>query len=94
LASSEPNSPTIASAGYTITSEKQEMDLKTLLLIMMENFKKEIRENTGKKLEAFREETQKCLIELQENTTKQVMELNKTIQDLKMEVERIKKTQR
>ena len=32
--------------------------------------------------------------EKQENTSKQVMELNKTIQDLKMEVETIKKTQR
>jgi hypothetical protein len=31
---------------------------------------------------------------LQENTTKQVKELNKTIQDLKMEVETIKKSQR
>jgi chromosome segregation ATPase len=30
---------------------------------------------------------------LQENTTKQVMELNKTIQDLKREVDTIKKTQ-
>jgi prefoldin subunit 5 len=31
---------------------------------------------------------------LQENTTKQVNELNKTIQDLKREVETIKKSQR
>jgi prefoldin subunit 5 len=30
---------------------------------------------------------------LQENTTKQMMELNKTIQDLKREVDTIKKTQ-
>ena len=94
LASSEPNSPTIASPGYTITPEKQDMDLKSLLMMMMEDFKKEIQENTGKQLEAFKEETQKCLRELQENTTKQVMELNKTIQDLKMEVETIKKSQR
>jgi hypothetical protein len=28
LASSEPNSPTIASPGYTITPEKQYLDLK------------------------------------------------------------------
>jgi formate-dependent nitrite reductase cytochrome c552 subunit len=93
LASSEPNSPTIASPGYTNTPEKQDMDLKSLLLMMMEDFKKEIQENIGKQLEAFKEETQKCLRELQENTTKQVMELNKTIQDLKMEVETMKKTQ-
>jgi hypothetical protein len=42
LASSEPNSPIIASSGYTITPEKQDMDIKTLLLMMMEDFKKEI----------------------------------------------------
>ena len=101
LASSEPNSPTIASPGYTITPEKQDMDLKSLLMMMMEDFKKdinnslkEIQENTGKQVEALKEETQKSLKELQENTTKQVMELNKTIQDLKMEVETIKKSQR
>ena len=52
-------------------------------MMMMEDFKKEIQENTGKQLEAFEEETQKSLRELQENTTKQVKELNKTIQDLK-----------
>ena len=94
LASSEPNSPTITSPGNTITPEKQDMDLKSLLMMMMEDFKNEIQENTGKQLEAFKEETQKCLRELPENTTEQVMELNKTIQDLKMEVETIKKTQR
>ena len=63
-------------------------------MMMMEDFKKEIQENTGKQQEAFQEETQKSLRELQENTTKQVMKLNKTIQNLKMEVETIKKTQR
>ena len=94
LASSEPNSPTIASPGYTITPEKQDMDLKSLLMMMMEDFKKEIQENTGKQLEALKEETQKSLKELQENTTKQVKELNKTIQDIKVEVETIKKSQR
>ena len=83
LASSEPNSPTITSPGYTITPEKQNMDLKSLMMMMMEDLKKEIQENTGKQLEAFKEETKKCLRELQENNTKQEMELNKTIQDLK-----------
>ena len=43
-------------------------------------------ENLDKEVNVFKE--------IQENTTKQVMELNKTIQDLKMEVETIKKTQR
>jgi cell division protein FtsL len=92
LASSEPNSPTVASPAYTITPEKLDMDLKSLLMMMMEDIKKEIQENTGKQL-AFKEEPQKSIRELQENTTKQVMELNKTIQELKMEVETIKKTE-
>jgi gas vesicle protein len=70
LASSEPNSPTIVSPVYTITTEKQDMDLKSLLMRMMEDFKKEInnslkeiQENTGKKLETLREEAQKSLKE-------------------------------
>jgi hypothetical protein len=72
LASSEPNSPTIASPVYNITPEKQDMDLKSLLMMMMEDFKKkinnsfkEIQENTGKHLEALKEEKQKSLKELQ-----------------------------
>jgi hypothetical protein len=42
LASSEPNSPTIASPGCTITPEKQGMNLKSLLMMMMEDYKKDI----------------------------------------------------
>jgi hypothetical protein len=65
LASSEPNSPTIASPGYTITPEKQDMDVKSLLIMMMEdinNSLKEIQENnTGKQVEALKEEIQKSL---------------------------------
>jgi DNA anti-recombination protein RmuC len=70
-------------------------------MMMIEDFKKdinnslkEIQENTGKQLEALKEETQKSLKELQENTIKQVKERNKTIQELKMELETIKKSQR
>jgi hypothetical protein len=37
------------------------MDLKSLLMMMMEDFKREIKENTGKQLEDFKEETQKSL---------------------------------
>jgi hypothetical protein len=55
LASSEPNSPTIASPGYNITLEKQDSDLKSLLMMMTEDVKKdinnslkEIQENVGK----------------------------------------------
>jgi chromosome segregation ATPase len=98
LASSEPNSPTIASPN---TLEKQDSDLKSLLMMMIEDIKKdisnplkEIQENTGKQLEVFKEETQKSLKELQENTIKQAKERNKTIQDLKMKLETIKKSQR
>jgi DNA anti-recombination protein RmuC len=89
LASSEPNSPTITSPGYTITLEKQDLNLNSLLTMMTEDFKKEInnslkeiQENTGKQLEALKEETQKFLKELQENTIKQVKEVNKTIQSI------------
>jgi hypothetical protein len=85
LASSEPSSPTIVSPGYPNTSEKQDSDLKSQLMIMIEDFKKninnslkEIQENTGKQLEAFKEERQKSLKDLQEYTTKQVKELSKT----------------
>jgi hypothetical protein len=42
LASSEPSSPTIASPGYTNTSEKQDSDLKSLLMMMIEDIKKNI----------------------------------------------------
>jgi hypothetical protein len=72
MPSSEPYSPTIESLAYTITPENQDMDLKSLLIMMMEDFKKEIQESTGKQLEALKEETQKSLKELQENTTKQM----------------------
>ena len=64
MALSEPNSHTITSPGYTIVPETQDMDLKSLLMMMMEDFKREIKESTGKKLEAFKEETQKSLKEL------------------------------
>jgi hypothetical protein len=101
LASSEPNSPNIASPGHPNTPEKQDLDMKSLFTMMLEDFKKdannsleEIQENTGKQLKALKEETQKSLKELQENTIKEAKEMNKTIQDLKMEIETMKKIQR
>ena len=98
LASPEPNSPTIASSGYFKTPEKQDSDLKSLLMMLIEdikgdinNYLKEIQENTDKQLEALKEETHtpthKSLKECQENTTKQVKEMTKTIQNLKLGVE-------
>jgi hypothetical protein len=72
-------------------TEKQDLDLKSHLMSLVHDFKKdinnslkEIQENTANQVEALKEETQKSLKELQENTTKKVKELNKTIQDLKM----------
>ena len=53
---------------------------------------KESQENTAKQVQVLKEETQKSLKELQKNTTKRAMEKNKTIQDLKMEVETMKKS--
>jgi septal ring factor EnvC (AmiA/AmiB activator) len=86
--------------GYLNTPEKQDSDLKSHLMMNIEELKKdinnslkEIQENTGKQVEDLKE-TQKALKELQENTTIQVKKLNKTIQDLKMEIETIKKSQR
>jgi chromosome segregation ATPase len=100
-ASSELNSPNIVNLRYSITLEKQDLDLKSLLMMMIEHFKKginnslkEIQENTGKQLEALKEERQKSLKELQENTITQVKEMNKTIQDLKIEIGTIKESQR
>jgi hypothetical protein len=101
MASSEPSTSTTASPGYPNIPEKQDSDLKSYLMMLVEEFKKdinnclkEIQENTVKQVEVRKEEAQKSLKELQENTTKQLKELNKTIQYLKMEVETIKKSQR
>jgi predicted nucleic acid-binding Zn-ribbon protein len=70
-------------------------------MMLIEDFKKginnslkKVQEKTAKQVEVLKEEAQKSLKELLENTTKQVMGLNKSIQDLKMEVETIKKTQK
>jgi chromosome segregation ATPase len=70
-------------------------------MMMIEDFKKdinnplkEIQKNTDKQLESLKEETQKSLKELHDNTIKQVKEMNKTIQNLKMDIKTIKKSQR
>jgi F0F1-type ATP synthase membrane subunit b/b' len=84
------------SLGYLDTPEKKESDLKLYLVMMIEDFKKDINysikeiENRVKQLEALKKETQKSLKEV-EGKPKQVKELNKTFQDLKMEVETINK---
>jgi flagellar motility protein MotE (MotC chaperone) len=77
-ASPEIISPTTASPEYTSTPENQESVLKSYLVNIIESFKENINNS---------------LKEIQENTGKQVKKLNKVIQDLKVEVETIKKTQ-
>jgi hypothetical protein len=56
MASSEPSSPT-SSPGYPSTPEKQDLDLQSHLMMLKEDFKKdinnslkEIQENTGKQV--------------------------------------------
>jgi hypothetical protein len=44
-------------------------------------------------IESFKEDINNSVKEIQENTGKQVKELNKVIQDLKVEIETIKKTE-
>jgi hypothetical protein len=57
LASSKPSSPTTTSPGYPNTPEKQDSNLKSYLMMMIEDFKKdinnslkEIQENRGKQV--------------------------------------------
>jgi gas vesicle protein len=90
--SSEPSTPTSASSEYPNALKMQDSDLKSCLLMLVEDIKKdinnsvkEIQENTAKEMEVLKEK--------QENTTKQKMELNQTVQDLKRAVDTIKKTQ-
>ena len=62
LASSEPSSSTTPSPGYPRTQERLDSDLKSHLMMMIEDFKNEIN-NTLK--------------EIQENTSKQVEPLQR-----------------
>ena len=71
MATSEPSSLTRASARYPNTLEKQELDLKSYLIMMIEGFKKdlnnslkEIQGNNGQQVKALKEETQKSLKEI------------------------------
>ena len=60
--SAEPSTPTTASPGYPNTPEKQDSDLKACLMMLVEDFKKEInnslketQENTAKQIEVLKE---------------------------------------
>jgi CRISPR/Cas system endoribonuclease Cas6 (RAMP superfamily) len=64
LASSETISPITANPGYPNTSKKQDSDLKSHLMMFIEDFKKDInnsfkkiQKSTGKQGEALKEET-------------------------------------
>jgi predicted RNase H-like nuclease (RuvC/YqgF family) len=101
LATSELSSPTTARPGSPNTTLKQDSELNSHFMKMLEDFKKDInnflkerQKNINKQVEALKKETHKSLKEAQENTIKQVKKLNKALQDLKMEVEAIKKSQR
>ena len=66
--SSEPSTPTSVTPGYPNTPEKQDSGLKSYLMMLIEDFKKNIndslkglQENTAKQVEALKEETQKSL---------------------------------
>ena len=68
MAPSEPSSSTTANPGFSITSEKQELDSKSHLMMLIEDFKKdinnslkEIKENMGQQVKSLKEETQKSL---------------------------------
>jgi hypothetical protein len=68
MAPSEAISPTTASPGFPNTPEKQNMELKSYLMVLIEDFKKDIsnslketKENTGKQVETLKEETQNTL---------------------------------
>ena len=51
------------------------------------------KQGKNKQIEIFKEDTNKFLKDIQQNTIKQVKEMNETVQDLKVEIEAIKKTQ-
>ena len=62
VSQSEPNSPTTASPGNPNTPEKQDLHLKSELMMLIEGFKrdinnslKEIQENTGEQIKALKE---------------------------------------
>jgi hypothetical protein len=62
-AASEPSTPKKASPGYPKIPEKKDSDLKSYLMMLVEDFKKginnsikEIQENTAKQVEALKKE--------------------------------------
>jgi cell division protein FtsI/penicillin-binding protein 2 len=86
-ASSVPSTPITMSPEYPNTLEKQDPDLKSYLMMVVEDLKKdinnsfkEIQKNTANQVEALKEEAQKFLKELHENMAKQVEVLKEETQ--------------
>ena len=84
--SAERSTPTSASPGYPNTPKKQDSDLKSYLMMLVEDFKKginnslkEILENTAKPIEVLKE--------IQENTAKQIENLKEEAQKSLKELE-------
>ena len=84
--SSEPSTSTSDSPGYHNTPEKKDSDLKSYLMMLVEDFKKginnslkEIQENTATQV--------KVLKELQENTVKQIEVLKEETQKFLKELQ-------
>ena len=72
MEASEPNSPLTACPEYPIIPIKQDLDLTSLVMMLvqvhMKDIHKEIQEKMDQKVEALARETQKSLKEIQENT--------------------------
>ena len=51
MAASEPNSPTSASPGYANTPEKQDMDLKSLVMMLVQEHMKDILKEIQEKMD-------------------------------------------
>jgi hypothetical protein len=78
-ASLELSTPITTSPGYPKPPEMQDADLKSYLMMVVEDLKKgidnslkEIQEISAEEVESLKEKAQKSLKELQENTPKQV----------------------
>ena len=104
---SEPNSSTTACPGYHNTSEKKDLDLKSLVMMLLKELKKDINESLKEiqgnmnKLETHIMETQKSLKEMQENkaqeteANKEEMQKNKTTkQQQQKQTKNLKKCRR
>ena len=80
-ASSKPGTPITTSPGYPNTPEKKDTDLKSYLMMVVEDFKKSIN-NSLKEIQENIIIQVEVLKELQANTAKQVEETQKSLKEL------------